>query len=347
MTPKPLAAAPAADLAMLPGRIPGWRWRKLAGLLWMALAAAVQAAPAATHPFAVTDPVLQMPAWTLALPDGWTAEGTMLPGSSCATATTPTFRAASGDGSVGFSLLPRIDWAWGAAVNAGSDCLAVREAISAHDFLTYFIRSRGLGFVREEPVPELAEMRRNMEALNQQSAGQRHTTADAARYEVGYTVDGQPVQEWVTASVICADATLARLGHQFSCSAFVSRWFAPAGRLAALLPTFQAMKMTVNPLWMERWTAVMVSRTQARSQQQTEALLQQGRLAQAARTRDHQGFMASMQRGRDLRNDQFNARMAQRQRGSDDFVDYVLDCQRAYGRQGRVSVGNCPNRQTY
>ena len=31
----------------------------------------------------------------------------------------------------------------------------------------------------------------------------------------------------------------------------------------------------------------------------------------------------------------------------DNYVDYILDCQRSYGPGGRASSSSCPNRQTY
>ncbi len=61
----------------------------------------------------------------------------------------------------------------------------------------------------------------------------------------------------------------------------------------------------------------------------------------------HQDFMASFERGRDIRTEQFKAGQYQKQRNNDNYVDSILDCQRAYSGNARVSVGNCPNRQTF
>jgi hypothetical protein len=63
--------------------------------------------------------------------------------------------------------------------------------------------------------------------------------------------------------------------------------------------------------------------------------------------RAHQAFMSSMEQSRENRNIRFQIGQYQKQRNNDNFVDYVLDCQRAYSGNNRVSAGNCPNRQTY
>jgi hypothetical protein len=294
----------------------------------------------------INDPVLEMRAWTLTAPANWKAEGTMLPGSSCSSATSPVYRASNPDGQAGAYFLARIDWAWGPGVRPGNDCLPFREAVSAKDFLTYMTRILDVGFVREEPVPELAEMLRNNESFNQQSRGMMRIKSDMARYLVRYSVNGKPVEEWLTAIVNCRDSMVMAVGHQYGCAAFVTRWFAPLGKLQSLIPTFQAMKMTLNQPWMDQWTAVMVRHIQVQSQRQTDALLEQGRLAQAQRTRQHQDFMASMERGRDLRNQQFADGQFQKQRNKEDYVDYILDCQRLSNGEVRVAIGNCPVRQT-
>ncbi len=301
-----------------------------------------------THPVQVIDPVLQMPAWSLAIPAGWTADATMMAGTSCVSATTPVYRVLSPDGHAGAYFLPRVDWAWGPAARPGADCLPVQRMLSAREYLTTLIRSRGVGYVGDEPVPELADLRRNVDAQNRQTAGMRRTAGDMARFLVRYAVDGQPVEEWDTVTTSCSDAILAAIGHQYSCSAFATRWFAPLGQLRALLPTFQSIRLTLNPDWMSRWSALTAARIGERSRQQTDALLQQGNLAQAARAREHRSFMASMQHGGDARAEQFHERMFQKQHQSDDFVDYIVGCQRAYSGRNRVSAGaDCPNRQTF
>lgn len=306
----------------------------------LALTVAAPAPPARAqsgpmHPVAIVDPVLNTRAWTLTVPAGWSADGTMLPGSTCNGGTTPIYRATSADGQTGSYLLPRADWAWGAGVRPGSDCLPWHEDVSAKDFLTYQTRIDKVGFVRQVPMP----------AFTGSMPPGYHT--DTARYLVRYSVNGRPVEELLSATVTCHAANALALGEQHSCSAFVSRWFAPLGKVQAMVPTFNAMKLTLDQQWMSAWTAAMTSRMQRMSEAQTQAMLAQGRLAQAQRTRAHQDFMASMQHGADVRNERFAAGQYRKQNNNDNYVDYILGCQRAYSGNTRVSAGNCPNRQTF
>lgn len=296
----------------------------------------------------IIDPVLQMPAWTLSnIPDGWTAEGTMLPGSSCVSGTSPVVRVTSPDGQAGAYQLPRSDWAWGAGVRSQNDCLPFQGPLSAKEFLDHLARVRGLEIVREEPVPELDGMLRNAENMNRQSQGMMRFRPDLARYLVRYSVKEQAVEEWLTANVSCMDKMVMGLGQQHSCSAFVTRWFAPAGKFRALLPQFQEMRMTLNQPWMDRWQAAMVNHIQTVTQAQTAALLEQGRLAGAQRMQAHRDFTAATQRGYDAHNERARNDLARKTQNKEDYVDYILDCQRAYSGNRRISAGNCVTRETF
>ncbi len=320
-------------------------------LMRMAVAAltATGLAPARAggmHSYAVMDPVLEMKAWDLAVPAGWKAEGTMLPGSSCVSSTSPVVRASSPDGLSGLYLLPRTDWAWGTRLPVSDDCRRLPKIDSARDYLNRLVAIRGLEVVREVPVPELDQARRNMQSMNSRAQGGMRFSIDMARSLVRYSVGAQQLEEWLTVTLSCNQVSALGAGQQHSCSAFVARWFAPLGTLQSKIPQFEAMKMTVNPAWMDRWKQAMVARSQALSRQQTGALLEQGRLAQGQRTKQHQDFMAAEQGGRDRRNQRFVEGQYRKAQNKEDYVDYVLDCQRAYSRNMRVSVGNCPDRET-
>lgn len=287
--------------------------------------------------FPINDPVLQMTAWTLTLPASWTADGTMLPGSSCSRATSPVYRAMSPDGGTGVYFLPRTDWAWGAGIHRSNDCLPLSGPVSAKSYLNGLARIRGYEIVRNVPMDaELADFRSGLQGWG-----------DMARVLVHYTVAGRPVEELMTATISCNQSMVMGVGQQGQCSANVKRWFAPAGRLQAMLPTFQALRMTLNQDWMQQWRAVMVERTRRLYEGQTQALLAQGQLAQSQRTKEHQDYMAAMGQSRDNRNDAFVKGQYAKQRHNDDYVDMILDCQRLSSGDTRVSVGsNCPNRQT-
>ena len=285
--------------------------------------------------YAIVDPVLQQTAWTLQVPAGWHADGTMMPGSACNGSTSPIFRATSPDGGTGSYLLPRADWTWGGNIQPGKDCLPWAEPVSAKEFLTYQVGVDKVQFVRAEPAPKAPVMT---------IPGY---TSDAARYLVRYSVNGRPVDELLSATVTCHAAQMAAIGTVHSCSAFVTRWFAPAGKVEGLVPMFTAMHLNLNQQWMQAWTAMTLNAMRQRSAAQTQAMLAQGRLAQAQRDRTHADFMASFQRGAEIRNQQFAASQYRKQNNNDNQVDYILGCQRAYSGNYRVSAGNCPNRQTF
>ncbi|MDQ6683827.1 MAG: hypothetical protein M3Z16_01755 [Pseudomonadota bacterium] len=314
-------------------------------LLTVALGASAQPA---MHTFTIMDPVLQMPAWSLSLPAGWDAQGTMLPGNSCISATSPTYRAARADRLAGAYMLPRVGWAWGPGTKPGPDCLPRHEPMSAHDYLNTVIATEHLGYVRDEPTPELEGLREFLRAQGQRSNGMQRGSADAARYRVRYEVRGMDVEESIAVTITCLDSQVLGLGMQHSCSALVTRWFAPLGQLDGLMPTFHAMNMTLNPAWMQQWTSAMQRRFATLSAQQTKTMLAQGQVAQAARTRQQQTFMSNFQKQGEARNQAFKAGQYQKQHHSDDFVDFISDCSRIYSGNERLSVGaNCPNRQTY
>lgn len=57
------------------------------------------------------------------------------------------------------------------------------------------------------------------------------------------------------------------------------------------------------------------------------------------RSRQHQDFMASMQRGADLRKSRFADQQYAKRQNAEDWCDYALDCTRR--SDDRVRVGNC------
>jgi hypothetical protein len=313
---------------------------RIAGVAALALAVTTFAPPAQSQTggmrsYGIVDPVLKQTAWTLSVPDGWNADGTMMPGSTCNGSTSPIYRATSADGGTGVYQLPREDWTWGGGVRPGKDCLPWAKVVSAKDFLTYRIGVDKVQFVRAMAAPRAPAMT------------VPGYTSDAARYLVRYSVNGRPVDELLSATTVCHAATMVGLGMVHSCSAFVTRWFAPAGTVEGLVPTFDAMHLTLNQQWMSAWTAMTLNAMRQRSAAQTQAMLAQGRLAQAQRDRAHANFMASFQRGADIRNQQFAASQYRKQNNNDNEVDYILGCQRAYSGNSRVSAGTCPNRQTF
>jgi len=205
--------------------------------------------------------------------------------------------------------------------------------------LSFFAAAEKVNIVRDEPVTGLETLRQNM--------AQYGGTGDKAAVLARYAVNGLPMDERLFATVTCQTFTFAAVGQQHRCGATVIRWFAPSGKLEALVPAFESMKLALNPQWMSEWQAKMVAHSAAVSQQETNRLLQQGNIAQASRLQQHKAFMDNFAAEGVARDRTFTKQQYTRQQHSDNFVDYVLDCQRIYNGNSRVSVGNlCPNRQT-
>lgn len=80
----------------------------------------------------ITDPILNMKAYSITIPANWLFEGAVIRGTSCNDGPFPAFRMSTPDGLVGIKQLPRMDWTWSEnpklAVEAGSDLLAVQES---------------------------------------------------------------------------------------------------------------------------------------------------------------------------------------------------------------------------
>ena len=125
--------------------------------------AANPAAPV-TKVVSITDPVLNMPAYSITIPTNWFFEGAVFPGTSCSEAPFPVFRITSPDGLTGIKQLPRLDWAWSdnprQPSKSGADCLPYKKEIPASEVLKYMVGVLQVEFVKDEPTPDLAEIQR-------------------------------------------------------------------------------------------------------------------------------------------------------------------------------------------
>jgi hypothetical protein len=295
------------------------------------------AAGADTQEVPITDPVFGMTAFTLSAPAGWHVEGTVLPPASCDATTPLVFRATSPDGLEGRYRLPSTSWAWGNAIQPRADCNLAQHPISAADFLTYYARNAHVGFVKTIEIP----------ASQQIASIHPGQTFDQAAMLARYSVGSRQMEEMLHATVFCTASTSIGIGTSHVCNATIVRSYAPYGKLEAMQPVFDIFKADMNDAWMNAWTNAMRTRVNGTYAEQTRTMLQQGALAGAARMKAHQDYMTSMQQGADREAIRFEAGQYQKQNNSDNYVDFILDCQRAYDGNVRVSSSNCPNRQTF
>jgi hypothetical protein len=328
--------------------------RTLSATLALVLCVAVSSAPAeavnlpaggGTRVVSVNDPIFNMRAYSYTIPANWFFEGAAVQGSGCGGGVVPVFRANSPDGLTGIKALPRLDWAWSdnpamAAKDNGADCLSDKNVLSARDFLKYMFGVLHVNFVKLEPVPWLAQRQREAAAQNTANST---STIDIAIATVNYNINKIVIEEQIQANVRCSSTLLVGTRtHQNSCNAYVLREWAPQGKFDAEIYKPILHSFTIDQDWQARYTAMMVQqikdraanaaafldareRAQNRQMQAQYSAFQQ---SQALHQRQHEEFMAVMQRGTDMSMARTQESMNARSRVADDWCDYSLDQQK-------------------
>ena len=201
-----------------------------------------------------------------------------------------TFRAASSDGKLALELFPGNTWQW------ADDAGAVRLMQSSNRQLAQsgykgcdimpplaageFLKQTVLPAVRREarvaaiePMPEIAREVQQQLQQAQAAAAQRgiqvRTRGDAGRARLAYDVNGQAMEEWVTAVTYASAVTgpafnMGRMGQTlfYTCAAEgVFGLRAPRGQLEASEKLFLMMLSTVrlDPEWHGRVMQVIAN----------------------------------------------------------------------------------------
>ncbi len=323
-----------------------------AGSLALVLLAApvmpTYAAPVSgTRTVSVTDPIFNMRAYSYTVPDKWLFDGAAIPGTSCSGGIVPVFRAIRPDGLVGIKALPRMDWAWSnnptlAKKDEAADCLANKKVLSAQEFLQYMIGVLKVQFVKMEPVPWLEQRKRETAAQNRPGS---QSTVDIAIATVNYKVNKLTIEEQIQVNVYCHSNSLGANGqYQNSCNAGVLRRWAPQGQLEANQDTFKAIlqSFSIDQEWQARYDQMMVQEIKDRAardgamlkgqmdaaNRQMAAQYNQFNQSQQMRQKQHDDFLAVMQRGTDMSMNRTGEAMNARSRAADDWCDYSLDQQK-------------------
>jgi hypothetical protein len=231
-----------------------------------------------------------MPSASMLIPKDWqfTGQTTWVQGNSCDPVQT-TFRVSSPDGKLAIEGLPQYDWQW-------ADDPAMRQAVAADlqtraqygakgcdlqppqtaaDFLRANYRKvrPNAQVAGVEPIPDLAEQSaaaaRQAEAAAAQFGLQQRIRTDAARLRLQYSLNGQAVEEWITAVIVTRatagpafNVAMGRMGQTtyYNCSAamlFALR--APQGQLQSSERLFRMLLSTIriDPEWQARVTHTM------------------------------------------------------------------------------------------
>jgi len=261
------------------------------------LAAVVSASGAPMRVAEIVDPISKAKAYSYTIPDGWEFQGAIVAGSSCVETPSPVFRVTGPDRMTEMKMLPRFDWTWWDQPKPPSlreeDCLALDKEITAADFLKVAVSILGVTIVREDPLPNHAELQ---EKMRLQKSGPR---LDNARFVVRHAVNGVTVEEDLTVKTLCMSSTgyTSQGSYAFhTCSAWVLRARAREGKLMDLRNTFAGIErsLVLDQQWSKNWMSVMRERgkqpgpgSAARDQIEKEA--------QTIRQRQHADFLAARQ----------------------------------------------------
>ena len=225
-----------------------------------------------------------VPAMTLLIPTDWQFQGGAQWGeySGCTTSRVmTTFKAASADGKFGLELFPPYYWQWSddpgsqrtmqignqqKAQVKGKPC-DVMPPMSAADYLRRFAVPRlrpGKQIVSIDQFPEgmqeVQQQARETEASWARTTTPMQVRADIAGARLQYTLNGQPVEEWITAIVSVNARSWAAYnvrGGQgkamhYDCSAYsILAMRAPMGQLSERRNFFRMILKTIkaDPTW--------------------------------------------------------------------------------------------------
>jgi hypothetical protein len=283
----------------------------------------------------IHDPVLDMDAYKVVIPNGWHFQGRLLQGTQCSPIPFPVFRTFSPDGLSEVERLPRFDWFWSDnpyAPQQQAGCLTLKRTVTASEFLKLLSAMLGVEYTGEEPVPaaDLARLasqvaERNAASLKRAGPGRAITeTKTTAKAGVRYRNGSFEMRGILTGSVQCFTTQLVNFrGPAYtshSCSASIRYVHAPAAGFAAVWPQLDPAHTgaAAIPAWESAYLM-------AKSQQAMAASRAMFERDMAARQQEHEQFMATMQRGTDMSMQRAAAIANQNHTIAADWCDYSLD----------------------
>lgn len=326
----------------------------------------------------ITDPTLSnMVAFDVTVPAKWHFQGTLGQGGQCVIVPFQVFRMTSPDGLSFIERMPVLGWYWGtgpAAKVKTTDCLPLKEAIGAQDFLKYVAALLKVEYVADEPVPaeENARVQKSVaDAAAALGPGAKagpmsppRQTKQVARAIVRYRNGTFTMKGLLETEVDCSETTFRGMKSGLQgmpdtpswtsnrCSAGVRYTVAPENQYAATVSMLNGNRIgaTASPAWVQAWLQrsqrqnnEMLQRSAAQANAQLAANAAQFNHDQAVRQHMHEQFLATMQRGTDMS----MARAAQVANSNhtiaSDWVDYSLNQQTvrdpATGQVSKVTSG--------
>lgn len=295
-------------------------------VLASATASAVATPWGGTRTAQVADPQLNMPAYTVLVPNGWRFAGEVNRDPTCR-GSGPGLRSlvASPDGLTQIRHLPGFHWMWTdnvylrmAMQKAGCPAMDLGSAASfvvniavpnLHKNATIVSISKLDPAGEASLASQLAQARQqNAQMAARYGQQPQRLTLEGARVRIRYQVGGKMVEEQVQSVVDCVYAVLPALYNQPSytnrnCSArgvYIVR--SPEGQLNALLASAALQDLNngtqANNEWTQRITrdqSAAFNATQARSNAAFQQLMQKGQADHAALMRQGAAYQAAEQ----------------------------------------------------
>lgn len=326
-------ASPPPRKRLLPGRVALGRLAGFfaAGLLAMPAAADTQA----YAPYRYVDPATGLEAFRLLVPRGWRAEGAISWSPDPALPARSRFRFTDPATGAELGLHPTHAFFWTnnklyltthppGAVRFGT---LVRQPVDLRTALTRIVipsirrGAEGLEIVREQPVPELAELAKGPPAQGVRAS------ADAGRVRIRYREQGRAMEEELFAVV--SHFVMDQPASALAGPHFIDYWFidyvfsfrARQGGLDARKRTFETMihSLKANP----RWVAKVVNVKELLVERHIKGIQQAGRMGDAiarAGSEMREGQLRDWER-RQAAQDRLARNFSDNIRGVDRFYD--------------------------
>jgi hypothetical protein len=279
----------------------------------------------------------------------------------CTTLPWPVYRAYSADSLTEIRQYPALGWHWSTAnVAPPQGCLAMKQPMSASDFLQHFLTTLpgGVNVVGTVPVaPAFSQWAQHFADVQNQGAAKvtfapakTQTTADTAALHIQTHNGSFVIDQRLRAVVICTIYPNPGTLQGGSCWARVDNLRAPQNQLDAL-DTLVDNNNLPNPKDNPQWDQAVLARAQQQGQQALAAMNQMQQQAAATFQAMHNQFMQTMQQNfqnfqasQQSEFNNFQANMAAQSQASanatSDWVDFALDQQTVTGSGGTVNVSS-------
>jgi hypothetical protein len=305
----------------------------------------------------ITDPALNMHAYTVHIPAGWKFQGTVFQGPPCNDLPFPVYRAYSPDGLTEMRMLPRFDWTFDTNLRGPAGkavCLPLDRTLTAKEFLRSFVALSGLHEEGDMTIAPLVKKRTETAIEQMSRMAASIPGAEVAGDIAAVRADGKngsfEIEQRLRAFVVCKSRPWFQGSTHHGCFARIDVLRAPKGKLDALARRVDADDLNTAALMTEydaKMGQIIVQRGNemlaAQMQHNNDVMrAQQQHFEQtmALQQHQHEQFMAQLQSSTDSSMRAANASMNARSTATSDWCDYALDLQTVTGSGGTVKVSS-------